>query len=299
MSAIVYPDVHEFMRKHGNYLHNDNIPIVVTSGGFDPMHIGHLRCIQETNKIAHNLTMPGDPRTKGASVIIVNGDGFLERKKGKPFMSHAERMEIISGIEGVDFVVGWDDGSQTVTGCLEILIPTVFTKGGDRSDSAKVPEFVFCDSIGCKVIFGVGGTAKVQSSSDLISGSEPQKSPIASFHKNKSNSVKKERITDFDWGYEEEIANNKFYDAKILSILPNNAMPLQSHAQKDKTVYMIKGIASLSMLEDTKSEVVFLEIGDFKRIKAGTVYRLSSWSGPSKIFEVSTHNPDDVIIIKK
>ena len=51
MSAIVYPDVHEFMRKHGNYLHNDNIPIVVTSGGFDPMHIGHLRCIQETNKI--------------------------------------------------------------------------------------------------------------------------------------------------------------------------------------------------------------------------------------------------------
>ena len=78
----------------------------------------------------------GGVRGKNASgifVVIVNGDGFLYRKKGYAFMPHHERMEIVAGIEGVDYVVGWDDGTQTVTGAIEILKPDYFTKrhGGD------------------------------------------------------------------------------------------------------------------------------------------------------------------------
>lgn len=136
--------------------------IIATSGGFDPLHVGHLRCIQESALLAD--------RSNGKLVVIVNGDGFLIRKKGKPFMSHAERMEIIAGLRGVNYVLGWDDGSQTVTGALEIIKPDFFTKGGDRSEAGVVPEFELCNAIGCKVIFGVGGKEKVQSSSDLIKG---------------------------------------------------------------------------------------------------------------------------------
>ena len=132
---------------------------VTTSGGFDPMHVGHLRCIQESALIASARNVP--------LVVIVNGDGFLQRKKGYAFMPEMERAEIIAGVRGVDAVVLWDDGTQFVTGALEILRPVVFTKGGDRDSAANVPEFELCERIGCKVMFGVGG-GKVQSSSDLV-----------------------------------------------------------------------------------------------------------------------------------
>lgn len=132
---------------------------VTTSGGFDPMHVGHLRCIQESAAIARHNNVP--------LVVIVNGDGFLARKKGYSFMPEQERAEIIAGVAGVDAVVLWDDGSQFVTGALEILRPIIFTKGGDRDSAANVPEFDLCEQIGCKVVFGVGG-GKIQSSSDLV-----------------------------------------------------------------------------------------------------------------------------------
>jgi bifunctional ADP-heptose synthase (sugar kinase/adenylyltransferase) len=83
-------------------------------------------------------------------------------------MLHQERMEIIDALRGVDYVTGWDDGSQTVVGALELLMPNVFTKGGDRSSANRVPEVDICEKIGCRISYGVGGTDKIQSSSDLI-----------------------------------------------------------------------------------------------------------------------------------
>ena len=71
----------------------------------------------------------------------------------------------------VDDVVGWDDGSQTVTGAIEKIKPDYFTKGGDRNNAENVPEFDMCKKIGCEVVFNVGG-AKIQSSSDLIANYE-------------------------------------------------------------------------------------------------------------------------------
>lgn len=149
----IYKDPYELIKQH------DVKGCVVTSGGFDPMHVGHLRCLQESAIIASAHSLP--------LVVIVNGDGFLMRKKGFAFMPHDERMEIIAGVRGVDFVVGWDDGSQTVTGAVGILHPLIFTKGGDRDSEQNVPEFVLCKEIGCHVYFGVGG-GKIQSSSDLV-----------------------------------------------------------------------------------------------------------------------------------
>jgi bifunctional ADP-heptose synthase (sugar kinase/adenylyltransferase) len=134
--------------------------LVVTSGGFDPMHVGHLRCLQGSAGVVEVI-----PHTKLA--VIVNDDGFLLRKKGYAFMPIEERLEIIAGVAGVDYVVPWDDGSQTVVGAIEILEPVVFTKGGDRDKAENVPEFELCKRIGCDVYFGVGG-GKIQSSSTLV-----------------------------------------------------------------------------------------------------------------------------------
>ena len=143
-------------------------PIYMTSGGFDPMHVGHVRCIAGTYTLASNKDIP-PWQMKGLVVVVVNADSFLIRKKGYAFMPLQERMEIIDAIEGVDFVVPWEtDGDQTVCGAIEILKPTFFTKGGDRFDASTIPEWSICEKVGCEIITGVGKGGKIQSSSELI-----------------------------------------------------------------------------------------------------------------------------------
>ena len=139
-----------------------NTKIFATSGGFDPVHVGHLRCFEEMKAISSHHD------EDAVTVAIVNGDGFLERKKGFAFMNEKERLEIISGFSSVDYAVLWKDESQTVCGALEILRPDFFCKGGDRDSFQNVPESKVCEAIECQVLFNVGG-GKVQSSSSLVS----------------------------------------------------------------------------------------------------------------------------------
>ena len=141
--------------------------VYMTSGGFDPLHIGHVRCIQETAAMASSADNYPSQLT-GVVVVVVNADSFLIRKKGYAFMPAEERMEIIHSLRGVDHVVLWEtDGDQTVCQAIEILKPNFFTKGGDRFDASTIPEWQICQQIGCKIITGVGGE-KIQSSSDLV-----------------------------------------------------------------------------------------------------------------------------------
>ena len=135
------------------------IPVYLTSGGFDPLHIGHSRCILETTDMAD--------ADGGYVIVIVNGDGFLKRKKGGAFMPEEERAEIVAGLRGVDAVLIWDDGSQNVIGAIEKLRPTYFTKGGDRASPEDIPEWGICQEVDCEVLFNVGG-GKIQSSSWLL-----------------------------------------------------------------------------------------------------------------------------------
>ena len=137
----------------------DGYKIYMTSGGFDPLHIGHLKCIQETVSMAKN--------NNGKVVILVNGDQFLINKKGAPFMNIDERLAIIFALKGVDLAAEWYDGSQTVTKAIKLFKPHYFTKGGDRSSPKDIPEWNMCKEVGCEVIFEVGG-GKIQSSSSLL-----------------------------------------------------------------------------------------------------------------------------------
>jgi D-beta-D-heptose 7-phosphate kinase/D-beta-D-heptose 1-phosphate adenosyltransferase len=137
----------------------ERLPLVAVSGGFDPLHVGHLRHIQCAALLKGH---------DGLLVVIVNGDGFLKRKKGYVFMPLEERLEMIAAIKGVDFVVPWDDGTQFVTGAIEVIKPNVFAKGGDRQSEKDVPEYETCVKVGCAVVFGIGGKEKLQSSSELV-----------------------------------------------------------------------------------------------------------------------------------
>jgi D-beta-D-heptose 7-phosphate kinase/D-beta-D-heptose 1-phosphate adenosyltransferase len=130
--------------------------IVATSGGFDPIHPGHISCIMESRQYGDTV------------VVIVNGDTFLTNKKGKPFQDLATRMLIVSALREVDYVVPFEiENDQTVVKALEQLRPDVFTKGGDRIDETSIPEWATCQKHNIQVISGVG-LDKFWSSSDFL-----------------------------------------------------------------------------------------------------------------------------------
>ncbi|MES2216471.1 MAG: adenylyltransferase/cytidyltransferase family protein [Patescibacteria group bacterium] len=129
--------------------------IVCTSGGFDPLHPGHVSCIAESKQYGDTL------------VVIVNGDDFLRRKKGKPFMDLKSRTHLVSYIRGVDYVIPFEiENDVSVSVALARIRPHIFTKGGDR-DISNIPERDTIIKHDIKVISGVGHE-KLWSSSDFL-----------------------------------------------------------------------------------------------------------------------------------
>jgi len=129
---------------------------VCVSGGFDPVHIGHLRMIQEAAEY-------------GEVIIIVNSDAWLMRKKGYIFMPFEERCEILRGFIGVKETVAVDDKDNTVCEALRRIKPTYFANGGDRKNN-NTPEMNVCEKEGIGLLWNIGG-GKIQSSSTLVTDS--------------------------------------------------------------------------------------------------------------------------------
>jgi cytidyltransferase-like protein len=134
--------------------------IVAVSGGFDPVHIGHVRMFNEAKRLGDKL------------VVILNNDNWLMKKKGFVFMPEAERKEILESFGAVDEVVftshGPDASDMSVSEALRSVRPHIFANGGDRF-THNTPETEACADIGCKMVFNVGTGGKVQSSSWLLS----------------------------------------------------------------------------------------------------------------------------------
>ena len=127
--------------------------IVTVSGGFDPIHTGHIRMIHEASKL-------------GKLIVILNNDAFLIRKKGRAFMPLEERKEILENIKGVDSVFVSIDEDDSVCKSLEAVKPDIFANGGDRKAANEIREAEVCDLNGIELVFNVGG-GKIQSSSWL------------------------------------------------------------------------------------------------------------------------------------
>ena len=127
--------------------------LVAVSGGFDPVHVGHVRMIAE----AANY---------GAVIVIANSDAWLMRKKGYIFMTWEERQEILYSFKGVADVLEAKDDDGSVCETLRKLKPDIFANGGDRKDS-NTPEVALCQELGIEMLWNVGG-GKIQSSSELV-----------------------------------------------------------------------------------------------------------------------------------
>jgi len=134
--------------------------IVVVSGGFDPVHKGHVRMFEAAKQLGYKV------------IAGANSDAWLVRKKGKACMNFAERAEIIRAFRAVDEVLPFNDDDDTAINLLvrvQTMYPDctiAFANGGDRVDG-NTPEAGFCSAYKIDMLWNVGG-GKIQSSSDLI-----------------------------------------------------------------------------------------------------------------------------------
>lgn len=130
--------------------------VVAVSGGFDPVHVGHIRYFREARALGDRL------------LVILNDDEWLMRKKGYVFMPQEERIEVLRAIRWVDDIVLREPAEDTsITHMLEKLPVHIFAKGGDRTYD-NIPETAVCEARGIRMVFGVGGSDKPQSSSWLV-----------------------------------------------------------------------------------------------------------------------------------
>tara|TARA_Y100000590_G_scaffold432282_1_gene548136 strand:+ start:950 stop:1357 length:408 start_codon:yes stop_codon:yes gene_type:complete len=126
--------------------------VVATSGYFDPLHVGHLECLELASQLGDKL------------IVIVNSDLQAKQKKGKSFMMEEDRLKIVAALRCVDEVFLSIDKDSTQCESLKHLKPDIFAKGGDRT-SDEIPELSICRELGIRIVDGLG--KKIRSSSSL------------------------------------------------------------------------------------------------------------------------------------
>lgn len=245
--------------------------VVAVSGGFDPIHIGHVRMFKEAKKLGTHL------------LVIVNNDNWLRMKKHHIFMSDSERREVIEALKPVDKVVltGHKKNPTDMSVCAELLKykPDIFANGGDRKKS-NIPEVPVCEKIGCKMVFSVGKGGKVQSSSWLL-----------------EKYVKK--VTDKSekrpWGKFEIFINDINHKVKKLTVFPGAKLSLQSHKHRAEHWVVVKGIATVINGEKTLT----LRENESTYVPAGSKHRLANETEKNlEIIEVQTGDyleEDDIV----
>ena len=143
--------------------------IIILSGGFDPVHKGHVEMFKAAKFMADQV------------VVGLNSDDWLARKKGKPFMEFDERKFILESIKHIDYVFGFDDSDDTACDIIRKVnqlyntdntVQVFFGNGGDRTNETT-PEMKYCKQNGVGLLFEVGGGI-IQSSSDLIANSKKE-----------------------------------------------------------------------------------------------------------------------------
>lgn len=140
-----------------------NNSIVLVTGGFDPIHSGHIKLFKNAAELGKKL------------IVGINSDQWLIRKKGFYFLPFKERNIIAQNLKNVDETIHWDDKDNTAIGAIKILLNNltdgeniIFANGGDRNIS-NVPEIDFYrNNNKIKFEFGVGGSNKANSSSKII-----------------------------------------------------------------------------------------------------------------------------------
>jgi len=187
--------------------------VVVVTGGFDPLHSGHIAYFNEAKQLGDILC------------VGVNSDEWLTRKKGKPFMSFEERINIVNNIKCVGHAFGFDDSDDSACDAIAYIknyFPNnseiVFANGGDRTKE-NIPEMVFND---VQFVFGIGGEDKKNSSSWIL---------------NSWDKPTTQRL----WGTYKDLDQNGHWKVKELSVDVGKSLSDQKHFVRSEHWHIVDG----------------------------------------------------------
>lgn len=243
--------------------------IVLVTGGFDPVHSGHIEYFREAKKLGDWL------------VVGINSDAWLTRKKGKPFLPIWERVAILQGIKYIDQVVFFDDRADAdnsachfIKESLELFKDSeiIFANGGDRTRD-NIPEMSISDPR-LSFVFGVGGQDKKNSSSKIIEEYIGQK-------------------IERPWGYYKVIANYEKHllhtKVKELVIMPGQKLTLQRHKYRSEIWHVVEGWCNVLLLNNTNDPYPMITLSQEQSytIKNNQWHQLSNpYNNPCKIIEI-------------
>ncbi len=219
--------------------------IVLVTGGFDPLHSGHIAYFEAAKKLGDQL------------VVGINSDAWLIRKKGRAFMPLKERTTIVKNLKNVDWVMDFKDDDDTANNAISKLIAStsigseiIFANGGDRTKE-NIPEMdKWSDNPNVKFIFEVGGDAKQNSSSWIL---EEWKNPK----------------TIRNWGWYRVLDDKLGYKVKELIIEPNKSLSMQRHQDRSEHWYILKGTCSVNTI-NVSSDLE--ELGQFTEHQTVTIH---------------------------
>lgn len=204
--------------------------IVLVTGGFDPVHSGHLAYFKAARTLGDRL------------IVGLNSDAWLTRKKGRPFMPVQERLALVGNLNMVDEVVTYNDDDGSSSDAIRVVrarypdADIVFANGGDRTQE-NIPEMSVQDSK-VSFAFGVGGEDKRNSSSWIL---QEWKAPR----------------TERQWGYYRvlhEVGNHT--KVKELTVEPGQRLSMQRHQHRAEHWFVTEGIATVYTInKSTDSEL--------------------------------------------
>ena len=236
--------------------------IVLVTGGFDPLHSGHIAYFRAAKQLGDTL------------VVGVNSDAWLVRKKGRAFMPWLERMNIVKNIKGVDFVLEFNDDDGSAKSAIKLARQTwpdhkiVFANGGDRTD-ANIPEMEFEDR-NLEFAFGVGGFDKANSSSWIL---EEWKAPK----------------TERQWGYYRVLHEVPGMKVKELTVDPGKSLSMQRHKSRSEFWIVSEGQATVNRATPLNFDLPSAELNkhDQLHIVKQEWHQLTNpYSHPLKIVEI-------------
>jgi cytidyltransferase-like protein len=208
--------------------------IVLVTGGFDPLHKGHIQYFQKAKELGDILC------------VGVNSDAWLTNKKGRPFLPLIERSTIIGNLKMVDLVIEFpDDENWTAKNGIKMLREMhpkdhiIFANGGDRTQ-ANIPELDVNNDVGyppVEFVFGVGGFDKLNSSSWIL---EEWKLPK----------------TIRPWGYYRVLYEpHTKCKLKELTVLPGLSLSMQKHSKRNEFWFVSEGIASVYVIDPKTTDL--------------------------------------------
>ena len=246
--------------------------IVVVSGGFDPVHSGHIEYFKAAKLLGDKL------------IVAINSDQWLIDKKGKFFMPFNERSNIISSLEVVDEVIDFEDDNDgsCVLGLEKIkeLHPDdeiIFCNGGDRKEN-NIPEMKV-QNITFK--FGVGGNNKMNSSSEILKD---------------WNFASEERV----WGKFYNLFSDNSLKLKELIVAPGKGMSFQRHFKRNEIWFVSKGACEVIFSESIpeNSTQIKLSTQEVFHVKIGNWHQIiNPFDEPCHIIEIQygeETNEDDI-----